>query len=121
MALVGASERPGSLGRTVFENLLAGHFEGEIEAINPRHRSVLGRPSHPNLAALGKRVDLAIIATPASAVPAILADTHAQMSAAVLMSLPDMTDPAARRSWRAEVLSIAKDRAIRLVGPGRSA
>ena len=43
VALVGASDRVGSLGRTVFENLLSGQFKGDIYAVNPHHRSVFGR------------------------------------------------------------------------------
>ena len=42
VALVGASERAGSLGRIVFENLLDGEFAGDLHAINPNHRRVLG-------------------------------------------------------------------------------
>jgi acetyltransferase len=44
VALVGASERPGSLGRIVYENLLAGGFGGEIYAVNPHHATVLDTP-----------------------------------------------------------------------------
>src|SRR4029077_9891717 len=64
VALVGASERPGSLGRIVYENMLAGGFRGEIFAVNPNHRQVLGHPAVRSLAALEKPVELAVIATP---------------------------------------------------------
>src|SRR5215475_10061837 len=60
VALVGASERAGSLGRIVYENLLAGGFRGEIAAVNPNHATVLGRPAHPSMAAIGL-VDAAVI------------------------------------------------------------
>ena len=43
VALVGASERPGSIGRIVLENILGSTFQGEFHAINPNHRKVLGR------------------------------------------------------------------------------
>ena len=46
VALVGASDRPGSLGRSVFENLLAGEFKGDIYAVNPGHRSVFGQRAY---------------------------------------------------------------------------
>ena len=42
VALVGASERAGSLGRLVFENLLAGGFRGELIPVNPKHKEILG-------------------------------------------------------------------------------
>ena len=63
VALVGASERPGSVGRTVYENMLVGGYEGPLYAVNPGHRNVLGRPCFASLAAIEAPVDLAIIAT----------------------------------------------------------
>jgi acetyltransferase len=43
VALVGASSRPGSMGRIVMENLLGGDFHGALFAVNPKHRRVLTR------------------------------------------------------------------------------
>ena len=57
IALIGASERPNSLGRLVYENLLGGGFKGEMLAVNPHHATVLGRPAHASLAAIGRSVD----------------------------------------------------------------
>ena len=54
VALVGASGKPGSIGRIVFENLLGGAFHGTLHAVNPNHRRVLARRSHPSLVAIGK-------------------------------------------------------------------
>ena len=118
VALVGASERTGSLGRTVFENLLAGQFHGEIFAVNPNHRRLFGRPAHATLAAIGKPIDLAVIATPPSTVPGILDDHRAQIRSAALMSFPEIADNAVSRAWRREVTTIARKRGIRLLGPG---
>jgi acetyltransferase len=54
VAVVGASSRPASLGRIVYENLLAGGFQGELFAVNPNHKTVLGRPAYASLAAIGQ-------------------------------------------------------------------
>lgn len=118
VALVGASDRVGSLGRTVFENLLSGRFAGDVYAVNPSHRTVFGRRAYPTLAAIGKPVDLAIIATPPAPIPGILDDERARPACAVLMSFPEMADTAAARAWRRSVTAIAKRRGIRLLGPG---
>src|SRR4051812_33492015 len=72
VALVGASEQPGSLGRTVLENLLAGDYKGDLYAVNPNRRKVLGRRTYASIADIGTTVDLAVIATPAATIPAIL-------------------------------------------------
>src|SRR3954470_15902370 len=94
VALVGASERPRSLGRTVYENLLAGGFPGALHAVNPAHKRVLDRPAFASLVSLfvfcpahkrvldrpafasladvGEPIDLAIVATPPRAVLQVL-------------------------------------------------
>jgi len=118
VALVGASDQAGSLGRTVFENLLAAAYTGTIYAVNPHHRRMFDRRVYASIAAIGKPIDLAIIAIPASAVPDVLDDAKAHIRAAALMSFPDTADPAVGRAWRRKVLAIARKRGIRLLGPG---
>ncbi len=118
VALVGASDRAGSLGRSVFENLRGGGFKGDIYAVNPRHRRVSGQRSYASISAIGKPVDLAVITAPAGAVPGLLGAMTAQVRAAVVMSTPDATDVAAARAWRRDVSAAAKKRNIRVVGPG---
>ncbi len=72
VAVFGASDQPDALGMTVFRNLLAGGFKGNCYAVNPKYKEVQGQPCYPNLAALERPVDLALIATPAETVPGIL-------------------------------------------------
>ena len=118
VALVGASDRAGSLGRSVFENLRGGGFKGEIYAVNPRHRRVSGQRSYASVSAIGKPVDLVVITAPAAAVPGLLGAMTTQVRAAVVMSTPDATDVAAARAWRRDVSAAAAKRNIRIVGPG---
>jgi len=118
VALVGASDQAGSLGRTVYENILAGAFKGPVYAVNPNRRRVFGRRTYTSLSAIGEQVDLAVIAAPPAAVPDILDDPKARIRAAVLMSFPDTDNPSVGGIWQRDVLAIAKRRGIRLVGPG---
>src|SRR4029077_9165775 len=67
IAVIGASETPGSVGRMLMENLAA--FGGRIYPINPKRTSVLGIGAFPTVAALETSVDFAVIATPARTVP----------------------------------------------------
>ncbi|MBN8479704.1 MAG: CoA-binding protein, partial [Burkholderiales bacterium] len=86
-ALVGASERPGSLGRVVLENVLAAGYTGEFHAVNPAHRKVLGRKSWAKLPAIGKPVELVVIAVPCDAVPQVLEDAaRVRAKAAVVLT-----------------------------------
>jgi len=118
VALVGASDRPGSLGRSVFENLRGGGFNGDIYAVNPRHRRVSGQRSYASVSAIGKPVDLVVITAPAGAIPQLMGAMTAQVRAAVVMSTPDATDVAGARAWRRDVSAAALKRNIRVVGPG---
>ena len=83
VALVGASAKLESLGRIVYQNLLAGGFTGELFAVNPNHAVILDRPAFPSLTALGRPVDLAVICAPPGAVPAILDEMHQRARGAV--------------------------------------
>ncbi|TMH55030.1 MAG: hypothetical protein E6H53_17735, partial [Betaproteobacteria bacterium] len=84
VAVVGASSRPESLGRVVYENLLAGGFQGDLFAVNPNHGKVLGRPAYTSLAAIGRPIDLAVICASFAAVPDILNLSPGQLRGAAL-------------------------------------
>ncbi|MGE5172090.1 MAG: GNAT family N-acetyltransferase, partial [Rudaea sp.] len=119
VALVGASEREGSLGRVVYENLLAGGFAGPMYAVNPRHASVLRQRAFSTLQAIGAPVDLAIIATPQGAVAQVLEDASAaRVKVAVVMTSPSAIDSEAARRWSDDVAAAARRNGIRIVGPG---
>lgn len=74
VALIGASERPGSLGAALTRNLLDGGFKGELFLVNRRHRHVLAMPAYPHPTDLPSTPELAIIATPRPTVPGLLAE-----------------------------------------------
>src|SRR6185436_13401077 len=74
VALIGATERAGSVGRTIFENLLANDFGGAVFPVNPLHKMVLGRQAFARIGDVPAKIDLAVIVTPASAVPGVVAE-----------------------------------------------
>ena len=77
IALIGASDRKGSVGATVMRNLLAGGFSGSIYPINPRHPQIANRRAFPRLADLSEVPELVVVATPAAAVPGVIAEAGA--------------------------------------------
>jgi len=82
VAVIGASDRPQSLGATLIRNLLEGSFAGPIWPVKPKHASVAGRPAFRDVASLPQAPDLAVICTPAHTVPGLIAElgrcgTHA--------------------------------------------
>lgn len=87
IAVVGASERPDSVGRRTMENLLTGCFQGRLYAVNPAYDSVCGVPCFPDLASLPDRVEHVIFTVGDARIEAALDATIAhQARAATLMS-----------------------------------
>ncbi len=72
VAVIGATEREGSVGRTILENLVQGGYRGRAFAVNPKHSELLGAKCYPSVATLPEPVDLAVIVTPAATVPGIV-------------------------------------------------
>jgi len=117
VALVGASSKPGTIGRIVLENVLGGTFRGAFYAVNPHHRRVLAQRSYASLAAIGKPVELALIVVPAAAVLEVLQDgARAGIKVAVILSAPP-SDPDGARRWQAKLRAVADACGIRLLGP----
>src|SRR5829696_6673824 len=73
VAVIGASATPGSVGSILMRNLMANPFGGVVYPINPKRKSVHGVHCYPDLKAAPEVVDLAVIATPATTVPAVVA------------------------------------------------
>ena len=118
IALIGASERPGSLGTLVHSNLLAAGFSGPIYPVNPRYTELGGRPCHADVGAIGNPVELAVIATPAATVPAVLEDCgKSGVRAAVILSAGFREVGAAGERLERAVIEAARRYGIRFMGP----
>jgi acetyltransferase len=72
VAVVGASDRPGSVGRNVLWNLLSTPFGGTVYPVNPKRDSILGVRAYKSLTAIPEQVDLVVITTPAATVPGVI-------------------------------------------------
>jgi acetyltransferase len=75
VALVGASERAGSVGRNVLWNLLSSPFGGTIFPVNPKRSNILGVRTYPSVHELPEVPDLVVITTPAGTVPGLLRES----------------------------------------------
>jgi acetyltransferase len=115
VALVGASDRAGSVGRLLWDNLA--DFAGEVLPVC-QAATVGGRPAYPDLRDVPGEVDLAVIATPAATVPDIIAAAATKgVSAAVVLSAGFAETGAAGAKLQAEALAAARSGGVRLVGP----
>jgi acetyltransferase len=72
IAVIGASDRAGSVGATVMRNVMAGGFSGAIYAVNPGHLIIAGQRAYPDVTHLPQTPELAVIATPPATIPAII-------------------------------------------------
>jgi acetyltransferase len=116
VAVVGASERAGSIGRVVLENLVAG-FAGDVLAVNPNRATVLGRRAHKTVDALPVTPDLAVIASRAETVPAVIGELAARGTrAAVVIAAGLSAETSAGAELRA-TLAAQRGRLFRVVGP----
>jgi acetyltransferase len=68
IAVVGASGRPGSLGRAIFKNLLQGNYGGILYPVNPKSSSIMGVKAYPSIPEVPDEIDLAVLIIPASMV-----------------------------------------------------
>src|SRR5271165_7420466 len=74
VAVIGASERVGSVGRSVLWNLLSSPFGGTVFPVNSKRPNVLGIKAYSSLKDLPDQVDLIVVCTPADTVPEIISD-----------------------------------------------
>ena len=118
VAVIGASARAGSVGAVLIENMLAAGYRGALYAVNPKHREVRGVPCFPTIGEVPRRVDLAVIATPAPTVPGIInACGEAGVRAAVVISAGfSESGPAGAKLERA-LLDNARRQRLRVLGP----
>jgi acetyltransferase len=119
VAVIGATDRPNSVGRTVTRNLLEGGFKGPIYPVNPARSEVQGRRCFPGVAALPEAVDLAVIATPPRAVPQTIADLGARGTkvAVVITAGLGERDSGSGKTLRQLALEAARPHLLRIVGP----
>ena len=115
IALVGASDRPGSVGRLLWDNLA--DFPGEVLPVG-QAPTVGGRPAYPDLRQVPGQVDLAIIVTPAATVPGIIRSAAGQkVRAVVVLSAGFAETGPAGAKLQQEAVAAARAGGVRLVGP----
>lgn len=118
IAVIGATENIGSVGRTIFQNLGRGGFQGVVYPVNPKRPSVLGVKAHPNISAIPERVDLAVICTPAKTVPGLILECiQAGVPGAVIISAGFKETGPEGVKLEQQILADAHRAGMRIVGP----
>jgi acetyltransferase len=118
IAVIGASQREGSVGRTVLWNLISHPFGGTVFPVNPKRHSVLGIKAYPNIAAVPEPVDLAIVITPASTVPGVIGEcVDAGVKGAIVLSAGFKEIGTTGAELEQQVLQQVRRGKMRLIGP----
>ena len=118
VAVIGASEKPGSVGRNLLWNLITNPFGGTVFPINPQHSSILGIKAYSTIFDVPEKIDLAVIATPASTVPKIISDSvDAEIKGAIIISAGFKEIGEKGIALEQEIIQQAQRGKIRIIGP----
>ena len=118
VAVIGASARPLSVGGQVLGMLIESDFQGELYLVNPKHEAIRGLPCYPSVSAIGKALDLVVIAVPAEAVAGIMRECGEQgVGAAIIISAGFGEAGPQGQVLQDEIVEIARSHNIALVGP----
>lgn len=117
VALIGASERKGSLGNVVMKNLLADEFSGSILPVNPKYKKVNGVRAYQDIASLPITPDLAVICTPAVTIPGIISELGEGGTRAAVVLSAGFHESIDGQSLKQLILDAAKPYGLRILGP----
>jgi acetyltransferase len=119
IALIGASETPGTLGNVVTRNVLGAGFEGDIFPVNPKYSTVAGVAAYPDIPSLGAAPDLAVIVTPPETVPGIIRELGEKGTRAAVVISAGFIEGRSEsgRELQQAMLDAAKPHTLRIIGP----
>lgn len=118
IALIGATDRPNSVGQVVMKNILAGGFNGPIMPVNPKRTAVCGVLCYEDVAALPVTPDLAVICTPPQTIPGLirqLGERGTKAAVVLTAGLADGTDESGV-SLEQAMLDAARPNLLRILG-----
>ena len=118
VAVVGASNRPGSLGLAVFRNLIDGGYQGILYPVNPKAKSVQGVKAYPSITGIPDEVDMAVLIVPSERVESIIEESaHKGIKGCIVITagFKEIGGPGVELEKR--VRAVAKAHGVRMLGP----
>ena len=118
VAVIGASDRPDSVGQIVFRNMLQCGFKGKRYPINAKNAEVQGQQAYTSIGDVGEPVELVVVATPPQTVPGILKECglHGVKAAIIITAGFGEAGPEGA-ALEKELVEVARRFKIRLIGP----
>lgn len=118
VAVIGATERVGSVGRTLMWNLISNPFGGTVFPVNPHRENVLGIKAYPSISEVPARVDLAVVVTPAPSVPGVIREcAEAGVGGAIVISAGFKEIGPEGAELERRVMEEARRGRMRVIGP----
>jgi acetyltransferase len=118
VAVIGATEKQNSVGRTLLWNLISNPFGGTVYPINPKRANVLGIRAYPTIADVPDQIDLAVIVTPAVTVPGIVQEcVDAGVKGAIIISAGFKEIGEEGVKLEQQILAAAQRGKMRIIGP----
>jgi acyl-CoA synthetase (NDP forming)/RimJ/RimL family protein N-acetyltransferase len=118
VAIIGASRREDTIGRTLVRNLVLGGYAGRVYVVNPSAGAVAGMPAYKTVQDIPDQVDLAIVAVPAEAVQDVVLDCAAKgVHGLVVISSGFAETGEEGRGRQRHLVGLARSYGLRLVGP----
>jgi acetyltransferase len=118
VALIGATDRPSSVGAVLVRNLRRAGFKGRLLLVNPQHSELDGLPVYADIKSLPETPDLAVIVTPPASVPELIAELGARgTKAAVIITAGFGELGEEGRALQRRTLEAAQPHLVRLIGP----
>jgi acetyltransferase len=118
VAVIGATENPGTVGRTLFWNLVTSPFGGTVYPVNPKRPSVLGVKAYASISDIPEPVDLAVIITPPASIPGLIrecGENGVQGAIVISAGFKEVGPEGAELERR--LLEEAQKAGIRIIGP----
>jgi acetyltransferase len=118
VAVIGATDREGSVGRTVLENLIGGAFQGRVYPVNPSRPRALGLKCYASTAEVPEALDLVVVVTPAPTVPGVVSEcVKADAKAIVVISAGFKEKGADGAALERQIQGALRSKGTRLIGP----
>src|SRR5947208_7932980 len=118
VAVTGATETPGTVGRTLLWNIVTSPFGGTVYPVNPKRPSVLGVKAYASVSDIPEQVDLAVIITPPPSIPALIRECGENgVQGAIVISAGFKEVGAEGAELERQLLVEAQKAGIRIIGP----
>jgi acetyltransferase len=118
VAVIGATETAGSVGRTVLWNLISNPFGGTVFPVNPKRAGVLGIKAYPTIKDVPEKIDLAVVVTPPQTVPGIIKDcVDLGVPGAIIITAGFKEIGPEGAALEQKILEIARGGNLRIIGP----